>query len=58
MPSMPRPPTSSRIHGDDLVSLPKTRLTAFIGRLSAAKIRALDLALVAALDIDLNSLMS
>lgn len=48
----------SALHCDELVSLPKARLTAFVGRLSAAKIRALDLALIAALDIDLDSLMS
>lgn len=46
----------SALHCDELVSLPKARLTAFVGRLSAAKIRALDLALVAALDIDLDAL--
>ncbi|MGE3490941.1 MAG: type II toxin-antitoxin system PemK/MazF family toxin [Vicinamibacterales bacterium] len=48
----------SALHCDELVSLPKARLTAFVGRLSAAKIRALDHALVAALDIDLDALMS
>lgn len=48
----------SALHCDELVSLPKARLTAFVGRLSAAKIRALDLALVAALDIDLDALIA
>ncbi len=48
----------SALHCDELVSLPKARLTAFVGRLSAAKIRALDLALVAALDIDLDALLA
>ncbi len=48
----------SALHCDELVSLPKARLTAFVGRLPAAKIRALDLALVAALDLDLDALMS
>lgn len=48
----------SALHCDELVSLPKARLTAYVGRLSAARIRALDLALVAALDIDLDALMS
>ena len=48
----------SALHCDELVSLPKSRLTAFVGRLSAAKIRALDLALVAALDIDVDALIA
>jgi len=48
----------SALHCDELVSLSKDRLTAFVGRLSPAKIRALDQALVAALDIDLDALMS
>ena len=42
------------LHGDELVSLPKQRLTAFVGRLSVEKLRELDRALVAALDIDLE----
>jgi mRNA interferase MazF len=42
----------SALHCDELVSLPKTRLTAFVGRWSAAKLRDLDRALAAALDID------
>jgi mRNA interferase MazF len=40
------------LHCDELVSLAKGRLTAFVGRLSPAKLRELDRALVAALDID------
>jgi mRNA interferase MazF len=46
----------SAIHCDELVSLPKARLTSFVSRLTAEKIRALDRALVAALDIDVNAL--
>lgn len=42
----------SALHCDELVSLPKARLTAFVGRLSPAKLRELDRALAAALDID------
>lgn len=48
----------SALHCDELVSLSKARLTAFVGRLSAAKIRALDQALVAALEIDLDALLA
>ena len=48
----------SALHCDELVSLPKARLTAFVGRLSAAKIRALDQALVAALEIDVDALVA
>lgn len=48
----------SALHCDELVSLPKSRLTAFVGKLSAAQLRALDQALVAALDIDLDALMA
>ncbi|MDP2389232.1 MAG: type II toxin-antitoxin system PemK/MazF family toxin [Acidobacteriota bacterium] len=48
----------SALHCDELVSLPKARLAAFVGRLSAAKLRALDQALVAALDIDLDALIA
>ena len=46
----------SALHCDELVSLPKSRLTAFVGRLATAKLQALDRALVAALDIDLDVL--
>ena len=48
----------SALHCDELVSLSKSRLTAFVGRLATAKLQALDRALVAALDIDLDALMS
>ncbi|MEY4636554.1 MAG: hypothetical protein RJA55_2352 [Acidobacteriota bacterium] len=48
----------SALHCDELVSLPKARLTTFVGRLSAAKIRALDQALVAALEIDVDALLA
>lgn len=41
----------SSIHGDELVSLPKSMLTNFIGRLPAAKIEVLNQALRMALDI-------
>jgi len=44
------------LHCDELVSLPKSRLTALVGRLATAKLQALDRALVAALDIDLDVL--
>lgn len=47
----------SALHCDELVSLPKSRLTSFVGRLPVAKLHALDRALVAALDIDLDALM-
>lgn len=46
----------SALHCDELVSLPKSRLTALVGRLATAKLQALDRALVAALDIDLDVL--
>jgi mRNA interferase MazF len=45
------------LHCDELVSLAKTRLTAFVGRLSPDKIVELDRALVAALDIDVEHLV-
>jgi mRNA interferase MazF len=48
----------SALHCDELVSLPKSRLTAFVGRLDASKLQALDRALVAALDIDVDALMA
>jgi mRNA interferase MazF len=44
----------SSIHCDGLVSLPKSRLTHFVGHLPAAKLDALDRALVAALGVDPN----
>ena len=48
----------SALHCDELVSLPKTRLTGFVGRLSPAKLRELDRALAAALDIDVENLIT
>lgn len=48
----------SALHCDALVSLPKSRLTAFVGQLSGSKLLALDIALVAALDIDVEALLS
>ena len=42
----------SSVHCDELVSLPKSMLTRFVGTLSPAGIAALDRALVAALGID------
>jgi mRNA interferase MazF len=41
----------SSIHCDELVSIPKSALTDFIGRLSQAKVLELDLALEAALGL-------
>jgi len=46
----------SALHCDELVSLPKARLTAFVGRLSPSKLRELDRALAAALEIDVEHL--
>jgi mRNA interferase MazF len=46
----------SALHCDELVSLSKVRLTAFVGTLSASKLRELDRALVAALGIDVENL--
>ena len=46
----------SALYCDALVSLPKPRLTNFVGALSATKLRELDRALVAALEIDVESL--
>ncbi|TVR34008.1 MAG: type II toxin-antitoxin system PemK/MazF family toxin, partial [Spirochaetaceae bacterium] len=42
----------SAVHCDNLVSLPKSMLTDFVGSLGEAKMRSLDLALACALDID------
>jgi mRNA interferase MazF len=42
----------SSIHCDELVSLPKERLTNFVGSLAPSRLFELDRALVAALDID------
>jgi mRNA interferase MazF len=46
----------SSLHCDELVSLAKARLTSFVGVLSPSKLRDLDRALVAALDIDVENL--
>ena len=42
----------SSVHCDELVSLPKARLTRYFGSLGTAKLRQLDTALIAALGID------
>ncbi len=42
---------NSSIHCDELISLPKSLLTNFIGRLSDSKIKELDQAIKIALDI-------
>jgi mRNA interferase MazF len=42
----------SSIHCDELVSLPKTMLTRYVGRLDQAQTRILDLALQVALALD------
>src|SRR6266849_1896309 len=42
----------SSIHCDELVSLPKTILTNFVGTLAPQKIQALNTALAIALDLD------
>ncbi|HSF19764.1 MAG TPA: type II toxin-antitoxin system PemK/MazF family toxin [Vicinamibacteria bacterium] len=44
----------SALHCDELVSLPKTALTDFVGSLSLAKLRDLDGALIAALGIEID----
>lgn len=44
------------LHCDELVSVPKSRLTDYVGALPMAKIRELDRALVAALDVDVENL--
>ena len=44
----------SALHCDELVSLPKTALTDFVGTLSPAKLRNLDEALMAALGIEVG----
>lgn len=45
----------SSIHCDALVSVPKSMLTHFVGRLGPQGVEALDRALLAALDIDPDS---
>lgn len=42
----------SSVHCDELVSLPKSMLTRFVGSLSGQKLAELDAALAAALDLD------
>ena len=42
----------SSVHCDELVSLPKARLTSYVGNLGAARLRQLDAALIAALGIE------
>jgi mRNA interferase MazF len=42
----------SAIHCDELVSIPKSALTDFVGTLSSTKLRMLDQALIAALGIE------
>src|ERR1700722_2155637 len=42
----------SSIHCDELVSLPKSSLTRFVGRLDSEKLLTLDHALMVALDIE------
>jgi mRNA-degrading endonuclease toxin of MazEF toxin-antitoxin module len=39
------------VHCDELVSLPKPRLTRFVGRLDVEKLRALDESLMTALGV-------
>ena len=42
----------SAVHCDDLVSLPKTALTDYVGRLSEAKLQELNKGLAVALEIE------
>ena len=42
---------TSSIHCDELISIPKSKLTDFVGSLSAAKLNLLDAALNAALEL-------
>jgi mRNA interferase MazF len=44
----------SSVHCDELISLPKTALTRYVGSIGQARLRTLDLALAAALDIRLS----
>jgi mRNA interferase MazF len=44
----------SSVHCDELVSLPKSMLTRFVGALSAETLAALDRALAIALDLELD----
>ena len=45
----------SALHCDELVSLPKTALTDFVGALSSTKLRELDSALIASLGIEVDA---
>lgn len=45
----------SSIHCDELVSIPKSSLTHFVGSLSATKLEELETALTVALDLPLRS---
>ncbi len=47
----------SAVHCDELVSLPKTALTDFVGSLASDKVSRLDEALIAALGIELEGLL-
>jgi mRNA interferase MazF len=47
----------SSVHCDELVSLPKSLLTQFVGRLRPARLPELDRSLAAALEIDATSLV-
>jgi mRNA interferase MazF len=42
---------TSSIHCDELVSIPKSKLTDFVGSLSMSKLNLLETALIAALDL-------
>ena len=42
----------SSVHCDELVSLPKSKLTRFVGQFKRARLEELDRALAAALDLD------
>ena len=45
----------SGVHCDELVSIPKSSLTHFVGSLSASKLDELEAALAIAIDVPLNS---
>ncbi len=45
----------SAIHCDELVSIPKSALTDFVATLPSSKLRLLDLALIAALGIEVSA---
>ena len=44
----------SSVHCDELVSLPKSQLTRYVGSLGAAKLRQIDAALMAALGVEVE----